>query len=78
MGCGMHHGRRYFSKFKLWVTKYINIYIYIYIWFYKITRYVIQLKKPGNIKNKNNQTIPIKISILTHTHAINNHVQLEL
>ena len=74
-----HLSRQYFSKFKLGVTKYIYIYIYIgFFIFYRIIRYVLQLTKHEHIKNKNNQTIPLNIIILTHTHTINKHVQLEL
>ena len=43
----------------------INIYIYIYIYdcvFYRLTRDVMQLKKPSNIKNKPNQTKQVNMT----------------
>ena len=41
----------------------INIYIYIYAYvFYRLTRDVMQLKKPTNIITKPNQTKQVKIT----------------
>ena len=52
---------------------YVYIYIYIYMCvFYRLTRDVMQLKKPRNIKIKPNQTKQVKITKTTNINFCTN------